>query len=153
MCVAHGFEAVLPGDVAVDERGLSPPATAQARYQETKALLCACDGVVADISPLRGCSMDAGVAFEVGFAAALGIPIVGWTDDDSDYLDRVLAWYRGRLTLEDGRWFDPDGREVEDFGLTDSMMVCRALSAVTCSFDQALLALKGLLRPPLARQA
>ena len=49
------------------------------------------DGVLADIGPFRGAGMDAGTAFEIGYAIAQQKPVVCYSDDLRPYLDRVRA--------------------------------------------------------------
>ena len=52
-------------------------------------MLRSADGVLADLQEWRGHEPDSGTAFEVGFAAALELPIVGYGAPVDCYADRV----------------------------------------------------------------
>ncbi|MGB0694686.1 MAG: nucleoside 2-deoxyribosyltransferase [Rhodospirillaceae bacterium] len=150
MCAAHGMEGVFPLD---GDGGLKPVRNpddiAQNIYRTNISLIQSCQAVVADMTPFRGPSMDPGTAFEMGYAAALGKPVIGFTLEEGDYLDRVLTYYRGNLSVSGNQWFDPDGLEVENFGLPDNLMMCGSCSVITQGIDQALIAARSILRRPL----
>ena len=121
LCAEHGLEGVAPTDgqpttltVTHDSNG------ARLLYRHDIALLRACDGVLANITPFNGLEPDAGTAYEIGFAAALGLPICTYCLDGMDTLQR--AWQSGRLIDQDGR--DDDGLLVENFGLPANLMLC-----------------------------
>ena len=48
-----------------------------------------CDLLIANLTPFRGVSTDAGTAFEVGFMRALGRPVLGYTNTIADYRERT----------------------------------------------------------------
>ncbi|GEO82972.1 nucleoside 2-deoxyribosyltransferase [Pararhodospirillum oryzae] len=149
-CAAHGLEGVFPLDGAVDLEGLTAPDQAQAIYVANVDLIRGCDGLIANMNPFRGPSMDGGTAFEMGFAAALGKPVVGYTSESGEYVDRVVAFYRGRVTRENNTWRDPEGLTIEDFSQIDNLMMCGAALAITRDFDQALLAMRAMFGHSLA---
>src|SRR5262245_42850299 len=72
ICNAAGLEAHLPLDADL----ASAPAIAAAN----EARIRACDGMLANLTPFRGPSADAGTIYEVGYARALGKVIVGYTE-------------------------------------------------------------------------
>jgi nucleoside 2-deoxyribosyltransferase len=80
-------------------------------YEANLKLIRSCQAVMANVSPFRGPSLDAGTAFEIGFGRALGLEIVGYTSDRTPYKERVT----------------PDGLMVEDFGMIDNLMIHAAL--------------------------
>ena len=127
-CAAHGLVGVYPLDQALPP-GLSGPAMGAAIYRGNVAFIRDCDAVLANLTPFRGPSADAGTVFEVGYAAALGKPVVGYTTDPRVYGERVT----------------PDGWEIEDFGLADNLMIACALTALEPDLEGALARLARLL--------
>ncbi|CCG08693.1 nucleoside 2-deoxyribosyltransferase [Pararhodospirillum photometricum] len=149
-CAAHGLEGVFPLDAGLALNDLTAAGQAQAIFNANIDLIRGCDGVIANMTPFRGPSMDVGTAFEMGFAAALGKPVIGYTDDLGEYVDRVVTFYRGHVTREGCAWRDPDGLTIEDFSQVDNLMMCGAALAITRDFDQALLAMRGVFGHSLA---
>jgi hypothetical protein len=72
LCDAAGLVAVLPFEDAPDRL----PADAAVIYRENITRITKADAVVADISPFRGPHMDPGTAMGIGYAAALGKPVL-----------------------------------------------------------------------------
>jgi nucleoside 2-deoxyribosyltransferase len=83
----------------------------------------------------RGTEMDAGTAFEIGYMAALGKPIAGWTRDIRPYPQRVADFFSAtfgeRLTTTtagpiggtSGLLRDPDGILVHSEDCLQNAMV------------------------------
>ena len=67
----------------------------------------------------------AGTVYELGYMAGRGKFCLGYSNDPAIYADRV----RDFTTVEarDGRLIDADGLTVEDFGLSDNLMMIHAL--------------------------
>ena len=125
LCASADLTARLGGD----EVTLSVTAgELQAReiYAGALANLRACDAVVANLTPWRGPACDPATAFEVGFASALGKPVLAYMnleeEEDADYRSRVEAWI-GAMPDPQGVWRDADGCAVEDLDLPDSPML------------------------------
>ncbi len=136
-CAAVGLEGVFPLDAGLDLSGLSKKDSAHKIYQANLAQIAACDAVLANMTPFRGVHMDTGTAFEMGYGAALGKRVVGYTADASLYLDRVKT---NLHIIEDvgGQAWDADGLLVEDFDLPDNLMMACAVEATFSSVDEAL---------------
>ena len=98
------------------------------------ALIEAADAVVANISPFRGPDPDAGTAFEVGYAHALGKPITLWTEDLASSAERVEQHHGPLHIREDGMLADKDGLMVEDFGGPVNLMLTSPATVVLGSF-------------------
>lgn len=82
-----------------------------------RALLDACDLVIANLTPFRGPGADPGTVFELGYAAARGRPVHAYTADARDLAGRIPG------TRPDGPVArDPDGLLVEDFGRAENLM-------------------------------
>ena len=111
-CRHYGFEGIFPLDSGVQ---LIPPVEREENgfliYEANIKLIQSCQAMLANVSPFRGPSLDAGTAFEIGFGRALGLEVVGYTSDRSLYKDRVT----------------PDGLMVEDFGMIDNLMIHAAI--------------------------
>jgi nucleoside 2-deoxyribosyltransferase len=87
-----------------------------------------CDGLIANLTPFRGVSMDAGTAFELGFMRALGRPVLGYTNATADYRARSEAYRRAvpHGTLPDA---DHPEAEIEDFDGAENLMIEAAIAA------------------------
>ncbi len=125
LCTAADLTARL----AADEVTLSVnTGELQAReiYAGALANLRACDAVVANLTPWRGPACDPATAFEVGFASALGKPVLAYLnvedEQDAEYRSRVEAWL-GAMPDETGVWRDADGAAVEDLDLPESPLL------------------------------
>jgi nucleoside 2-deoxyribosyltransferase len=92
-----------------------------------EAHIRSCAAVIANLTPFRGPSADAGTVYEVGFARGLGLKVFGYATVIEEFLDRTLAAFPGRQA-EDGAWWDPEGLLVEQFGLFDNLMIEGALA-------------------------
>lgn len=120
LAAEYGFEGVYPLDAALDLTGLPRPEAARRIALANEALIRSCDAMIANLTPFRGASADAGTAFEVGFMRALGRPVFGYTNTPLDYrhraeMQRMLA----RLPFE----ADQPAVTVEDFGLAENLMI------------------------------
>ena len=91
-CDALGIEGVPPSDggIAADLR-LGDEERAQRIYEGNVRLIREADGVIANLVPFRGHEPDSGTVFEVGFATALGKPVVVYGVAPGTYADRVCA--------------------------------------------------------------
>ncbi len=124
ICARHGLSGLFPLDNVLDLGGLSPPEAGRAIFRANVALMRAADAVIANLTPFRGPGCDPGTAFEVGFMHALGKPVFAYANTTVGHADRVAAFYGGTLERRaDGRLIDPEGLEVEDFGLVDNLML------------------------------
>jgi nucleoside 2-deoxyribosyltransferase len=121
-----GFEGVYPLDASLDLSGLDKRAQATLISSSNEDLMRSCDAVIANLTPFRGASADAGTAFEVGFMRALGRPVLGYTNTDLDYVPRAKA-VRSLPRLP----FDADapGVAIEDFDLSENLMIAIAIEA------------------------
>jgi nucleoside 2-deoxyribosyltransferase len=82
-----------------------------------------------NIQPWRGPEADDGTAYELGFMAALGKPVVLHTNDRRPFAERIVAdVYRGEI-YQDGalKRGKRDGMMIEEFGgLADNVMLVNA---------------------------
>ena len=142
--VTYGFEGVFPLDGDLDVEGLENWEIAEGIFDANVQKIDDCSAVIANMTPFRGPGMDAGSAFEIGYAYAAGKMIVGWSADDRDYIERVREYFDGKLEKSD-RWRDPQGLEVEDFGQPDNLVMSSAVIDVVSEFETALKLLKNIV--------
>lgn len=93
-CEDLGLEALVPIDVAHDQptgAAVSRSDVAQRIFESNIALLRRADGVAANLQPFRGLEPDSGTVFEVGFAVAMGLPVVAYGVPRETYGARVCA--------------------------------------------------------------
>lgn len=114
ICQSYGFVGEFPFDPSLDLANLSPYGQGIAIYKSNIALMNRCDLIVANMTPFRGPSMDVGTAFEIGYMAAQGKPVYGYTNDGRLYVDRVMAASPG---------LDADGLSIEAFEMVDNLML------------------------------
>ncbi len=107
-CAEHGLEGVFPLDAEITfAPGDTGPERASRIFMSNVGLIKSCQGVLANMTPFRGPSADVGTAWEMGFAYALGLPIIGYTSDGRRYEGRVKR----------------DGFQIESFDLIDNLML------------------------------
>lgn len=100
-------------------------------FNNNIALIHECNVVLANLDPFRGASLDAGTAFEIGYATAIGKNIVGYYTYDSflSYKDRMepMFWeYSSQYPL------------IEDFDLSDNLMIIYGCNFIAKSLDEAI---------------
>jgi nucleoside 2-deoxyribosyltransferase len=123
LCAQYGLEGVHPLD-GPSPAGVSKLEDARQIFEADVRMIRSCQGVIANMIPFRGPSADVGTAWEMGFAAALGLPVIGYTTSARTYIERV----------------EGDEFSVEDFGLVDNLMLvmganCRVLCAPDRDLD------------------
>lgn len=129
VCAAHGLEGVFPLDAP-------PPLPPAERpywmriYLGNEAHIRSCGALIANLTPFRGPSADAGTVFELGFMRALGRPVLGYSNAGADFLDRTREFLGAAARPRaDGGWEDGEGMGLEDFGLADNLMIDGAIAA------------------------
>ena len=135
LCREHGFEPRHP----LDQTELSSPGI----FRTNVSLIRNADAVVANLNPFRGAEVDSGTAFEIGFAAALGKPVVGYVSQPENLMQRVERLH-GELAFDAAAetWRDKDGNLVENFGHTVNLMLAESCTAIVVGgLEQALIRL------------
>ena len=133
LCRKHGVEALVPLD--------GEAMTAEGIYFQNVAMIRAADAVLANLNAFRGAEPDSGTSFEVGFAIALGKPVVGYVSTAGTTPERVARWQGAELEEADGQLIDCDGLIVEDFGLPLNLMLAVPARIVVGGLEEALVAL------------
>ena len=129
-CAAAGHQALVPLD--------GVETTATGIFDANIDLIRSADAMLANLNPFRGCEPDSGTCVEVGFALALGKPVIGYLASDETTTERVARWQGQPLLESRGRPVDRDGLHVEDFGLRLNLMLAVPLRLVTGGLEEAL---------------
>lgn len=129
LCERHGFEGASPLDAKCDLNGRSRREQAHAISGANESLIRSCDLLIANLTPFRSPSADVGTAYEVGYARALGKPVLGYTNVPGSFLERTLRHLGDgvRKREAEGAFEDGDGLLVESFEEYDNLMLTGAL--------------------------
>jgi nucleoside 2-deoxyribosyltransferase len=117
ICARHNIVARPPLNEDVQSLGeLSEAEAWQTIFRKDVAMMEACDIIIANLTPFRGPSADAGTLIEVGWFLGRGRPIFGYSNSAASFVDRN-RWHVAAI---------PDavpGIAVEGFGLPDNLMI------------------------------
>jgi nucleoside 2-deoxyribosyltransferase len=123
ICADAGLHGVFPMDEVADEpadwAGLPRHLLI---FRRNVAHIRRCAGCIANLTPFRGPSADAGTVWEVGYFAALGRPVFAYANVAVPFAARSIAT-TGAERQADGTWRDSDGMSIEAFGLFDNLMI------------------------------
>ena len=124
ICERMGWVGLSPVDNEVETEGKTPEEIAMAIYQGNIDMMERADAIIANITPFRGPHMDPGTAFEIGYFAAAGKPIMVYTQHPDELLDRVVDWSGEGTVTRDGHLVrDRNQHLVEDFGFRENLMI------------------------------
>ncbi|HEY0182078.1 MAG TPA: nucleoside 2-deoxyribosyltransferase [Rhodopila sp.] len=124
ICASVHLVGVSPLDALANEPAAWAGLPAWRRIAlRNEAHIRTCVAVIANLTPFRGPSADAGTVYEVGFARGLGLKVFGYATVATGFLDRTLSSIVGGRQEADGSWWDADGLLVEQFGLFDNLMI------------------------------
>jgi nucleoside 2-deoxyribosyltransferase len=93
----------------------------QTIFRKDLAMMEACDLIIANLTPFRGPSADAGTLIEVGWFLGRGKPIFGYSNSAASFASRSRRHVAAI----------PDviaGTAIEGFGLPDNLMIPGAVS-------------------------
>lgn len=117
VCARHGIEGCPPLNEDADNLAAMPPDAAwRAIFAKDLAMMEAADLVIANLTPFRGASADAGTLVELGWFLGRGKPVFGYSNAATPFAERSRAV---AAALPD----PAPGLEVEGFGLPDNLMI------------------------------
>ena len=128
LCAQHGLIGLYPLENAIDRA--ASDASLQI-FRGNEAMMIEADAIIANLTPFRGPGADAGTVYELGYMAGRGKLCLGYSNDPSSYADRVGEFTK--VISRDGRLVDASGLTVENFGLTDNLMMIHALDLHGCA--------------------
>jgi nucleoside 2-deoxyribosyltransferase len=117
ICARHGIVGRPPLNEDVDSlAALSDNDAWRAIFRKDLEMMEGCDLVIANLTPFRGASADAGTLVELGWFLGRGRPVFGYSNTATLFAER------SRRQVEAAP--DPlPGLSVEGFGLPDNLMV------------------------------
>jgi nucleoside 2-deoxyribosyltransferase len=127
LCRRHGLTGLYPLDNAID---LAAPDASLQIFRGNEAMMNQADAIIANLTPFRGPGADAGTVYELGYMAGRGKLCLGYSNDPSPYADRVRRF--STVVARDGHLVDAAGLTVEDFGLSENLMIVHALELNGC---------------------
>jgi nucleoside 2-deoxyribosyltransferase len=127
LCGRHGLIGLYPLDNTVDRAAGD---AALQIFRGNEIMMIEADAIIANLTPFRGPGADAGTVYELGYMAGRGKLCLGYSNDPSIYADRTRQFTE--VSSRDGRLVDAQGLTVEDFGLTDNLMMIHALGLYGC---------------------
>ena len=123
ICARHGLTGLYPLDNSVD---LAAATASLDIFKGNEAMMEAADAIIANLTPFRGPSADAGTVYELGYMAGRGKLCLGYSNDPVSYAERTARLHQV-TSASDGRLIDAEGLTVEEFGLPDNLMMMHAL--------------------------
>ena len=128
LCTRHGLTGLYPLDNAVDRAASD---VSLQIFRGNEAMMIEADAIIANLTPFRGPGADPGTVYELGYMAGRAKLCLGYSNDPSIYAERVRGFTE--VTSSDGRLVDAAGLTVEDFGLSDNLMMIHALDLYGCA--------------------
>jgi nucleoside 2-deoxyribosyltransferase len=128
ICARAGLTGLYPLDNPVDR---AAPDASLRIYRGNEAMMDEANAIIANLTPFRGPGADAGTVYELGFMAGRGKLCLGYSNDPAAYADRVREFTD--VISRDGGLADRMGLTVEDFGLSDNLMMIHALELHGCA--------------------
>ena len=121
ICARHGIVGCVPLNEGPQHLAALPDNEAwRAIFRGNMAMMEGCDVIVANLTPFRGASADAGTLVELGWFLGRGKPAFGYSNSALPFHERS----RRQMAIAP----DPiPNMAVEDFGLPDNLMIPGAL--------------------------
>src|SRR5262250_1051827 len=127
ICALHHVSGLYPLDNVIDRAAAD---VSLRIFKGNEAMMDEADAIIANLTPFRGPSADAGTVYELGYMAGRGKLCLGYSNDPASYHERVARDLR--LNTAEGVLFDDAGLAVENFGLTDNLMIVHGLDLHGC---------------------
>ena len=138
ICARHGIAGRSPLNEDIATLAAMDEAEAwRAIFAKDIAMMEACDIIIANLTPFRGASADAGTLVELGWFLGRGRPAYGYTNSAQGFAARSAAQVAAV----------PDpmaGLTVGGFGLPDNLMIVGAVTDFLVPEDGADHAFDGL---------
>jgi nucleoside 2-deoxyribosyltransferase len=131
ICARFGLIGLFPLDDKIEETGGTAPLSLRI-FRSCTAMMDDADAVIAHLTPFRGPSADAGTVYELGYMAARGKLCTGYTNRRDSYADRIEPAPGVAPDVTGLANLDCEGHVIENFGLTDNLMIVHALDVFGC---------------------
>lgn len=120
LCAEFGLRGIAPFNPDLD---MNRPAYVlwRAIYEDDLAMMRESDAIIANLTPFRGASADAGTLVELGWFLGQGKPVFGYSNNAVPFTERSRR--------QVARAGEPmAGLAIEDFGLADNLMIQGSLT-------------------------
>jgi nucleoside 2-deoxyribosyltransferase len=127
LCTRYGLTGLFPLDNTID------PAAKDASleiFHGNQSMMDEAKAIIANLTPFRGPSADAGTVYELGYMAGRGKLCLGYCNDPSLYAERVARFTD--IKNSGKQLIDAQELTVENFGLADNLMIVHALDLYGC---------------------
>ena len=162
LCRPRGFECAWPFEHFCFPEKFSTDLAASARVLPKAPLVYLQESaaMVAEVTPHRGISLNPVIAFEMGIAVLLGLPVFAWTTAHcahhpapSERMRRYLPGWpftslvarlvqgaplSSYLTGGRGFYWDRLGERVEHFNMVESAVIAGNFTSLSASIDEAI---------------
>ena len=130
LCARHGAVGVFPTDPLPCAEADAAAEDWLGIYLRNEAHIRAADALIANLTPFRGPSADAGTVYELGLMRGLGRPVAGYANTTIPFTERTRAFLGGAARPRaGGGWEDGEGLRLESHGLHDNLMIDGGLRA------------------------
>lgn len=164
LCRPRGFECAWPFEHFCFPEKFSTDIAATAKVLPKAPLvyLQESSAIVAEVTPFRGVSLNPVIAFELGIAALLGLPVFAWTAANCAHHpaphDRMRRYLKGwtfaslaarlvnraplssHLTLGRDCYWDVQGFRVEHSNMVESAVIAGNFTSLSTSIEEAIAA-------------
>jgi nucleoside 2-deoxyribosyltransferase len=127
LCTRHGLTGLFPLDNEIDLEATDAPLHI---FRGNQSMMDEAKAIIANLTPFRGPSADAGTVYELGYMAGRGKLCLGYSNDPSLYAERVARFTD--IKNSDKHLIDAQELTVENFGLADNLMIIHALDLYGC---------------------
>jgi nucleoside 2-deoxyribosyltransferase len=127
LCARYGLTGLFPLDNKIDPKAKDASLEI---FRSNETLMKKADAIIANLTPFRGPSADAGTVYELGYMAACGKLCLGYSNDPALYVDRVARFTA--VERCDDHLIDAEQLTVENFSLPDNLMMIHALDLYGC---------------------
>lgn len=127
LCEKFGYKGLFPLDNIVNFKQKKED-IAKEIFEKNCELIDKADIIIANLNCFRGKEADSGTVWECGYAYAKGKKIYGYMDDLSPY---VKKFDESEKHLENSRYLDIQGKEIENFNLPINLMIaCSSIKLI-----------------------
>lgn len=114
ICAEFGLDGIAPFNPDLD---MNRPAAElwRAIYEDDLRMMRGSDAIIANLTPFRGASADAGTLVELGWFLGQGKPVFGYSNNAQPFVERSRAQAAQSEPMQ--------GLAIEDFGLADNLMI------------------------------
>jgi len=155
---AREITGIYPSDNKIENFSFSKE-TAAKIFQCNIDLMDECDVILANMTPWRGPSMDAGTISEIVYGATKGKLVIGYYEGDVPlYTERVVSHYKGKVSRNENGSITAleDNTSIENFEQKDNLMIPGFIKMsggkIYNSFEEAVDNIQRLWNEKIAQQ-